>query len=302
MLAAFFGVLAAPGGAPKGVLDAASDVSPLRAGQMHAWNRAGEWNRSDHEMLALLDHPATRRFLRRDDDGSGLYRLSARTLLDRLRDEFDATELVHNFDANGWEDQGYSRAGFTAAKPMCGFDVTVDNSFNRTAWPNMWQLYRAGDLGHPDQSVIGESEERLFGFTPFASGGNGLPTKDEAADRLNWGGLNLYRRSTGNPACGPIMAIFSRAVIGEHALVTPVDSGLADIASDSRDLGSESFSRVVNPTEVSSHYVHRSLDAASTRKLPAKGSSDLVSMLPMHLRAFHHTRWLAGQDLSLIHI
>ena len=43
-----------------------------------------------------------------------------------------------------------------------------------------------------------------YGYPPFGNG-PARPSSAEAADRFVWGSLNIYRKASGNPVCGPMV-------------------------------------------------------------------------------------------------
>ena len=162
-------------------------------------------------LLSLLGAQATHEYLKQFDDGSRLHEASPAALLASLELEFESAELVHNFGDN--ED-----------KPFCGLDMSVNAGPTAEWFYNLWELNLKGVIPPPDAYWCEKIEVDIFGYPPFKDPAK--PDWDTASDRMVWGALNIFRKSLGNPVCGPVSAVISRRHVGLNALVTPTDSGM----------------------------------------------------------------------------
>ena len=217
------------------------------------------------ELLELLGAPATKRFMQRFDDGSELYRLDAAQLLARIREELDAAELVHNFGDN-------------ERKPYCGLDFTVEAGPSASWFYNLWELFLKGVVPVPDPYWCERIEVNVFGYPPFRDPKQ--PDWPSASDRLVWGALNIFRKSLGNPVCGPVSAVLSRRQVGRHALVTPVDSGIKQWAQLER----AKFARVVDDQGWRDGWQ------------PLSTPASLAHLLPAHVRFFRAAAGVVGEE------
>jgi hypothetical protein len=140
--------------------------------------------------------------------------------MQRFFDEVGAAELVHNF-------------GDADEEANCGFDITLALAPDLDEFENQWLLQTSGEVPvDPVQNVFSEwSETVIFGFPPMAN--VSAPDGPTAADRPIYAAANMYRGSGGNPQCGGISAVFSRAYLGPSSLlVTPLDTGLFEGSCD----------------------------------------------------------------------
>ena len=201
---------------------------PLSSVQQQVLQRARAQTPSvgqgEAQLLQLLGEEATRSYLRTFDDGSGLHELAPEVLLRRLYDELDAAEVVHNFEVAA--EHGSNQAPGAGTKPYCGPDTMVSFGPGTEWWYNLWELHLQDLIPAPRADLVDELERTLYGFPAFAR--EGRPSWAEASDRFVWGALNMYRKSTGNPVCGPVAAVFSRRRVGGNALVSPVDGGMVE--------------------------------------------------------------------------
>lgn len=189
-----------------------------------ARDRTPSLEQGEAQLLELLGEQATRDYLRTFDDGSGLYELEPEVLLQRLYDELDAAEIVHNFEVAA--EHGSNQAPGAGTKPYCGPDTMISFGPDTEWWYNLWELYLQDLIPAPRADLVDELERTLYGFPAFSRGSR--PDWAEASDRFVWGALNMYRKSTGNPVCGPVAAVFSRRRVGGNALVSPVDGGMVE--------------------------------------------------------------------------
>jgi hypothetical protein len=166
------------------------------------------------ETEALFRKPETKKYLKKFDDGSGLWKESPETLARRFWEEIDAAEVVHSFGDGDW------------AGANCGFDLTVDLGMKKKVFPNQWELQVSGEMpvDTTNNDFMEWSEVNLFNFPPFAN--TSTPDRQTSVSRPLYGAINMYRASGGNPQCGPVAAVLSREYIGMEAIVTPIDTGL----------------------------------------------------------------------------
>ena len=80
---------------------------------------------------------------------------------------------------------------------------------------------RLRDARRGRQLAPGDVEEELFGFPPFADPSS--PTYLEAADRLVYGALNLWKVDGGNPHFGSVSTVFSNAYVRNASLIAAID-------------------------------------------------------------------------------
>ena len=171
------------------------------------------------DALTLFSDPALAGFLAELDDGTGLQFLAPEDLMQRFFDEVGAAELVHNF-------------GDASDEANCGFDITLALAPDLDEFDNQWLLQTSGEIPVDSaQNTFSEwSETVIFGFPPFAN--VSAPDEQTANDRPIYAAANMYRGSGGNPQCGGISAVFSRAYLGSSVLVTPIDTGLFEGSCD----------------------------------------------------------------------
>jgi hypothetical protein len=182
----------------------AESLPAAKAASAAAWPR----------VLQLFAHPATQKYLRVFDDGSGLWKMSASALASTFFDAVNVAELVHNF-GDGVSDSA-----------NCGFDLTIALAAESDVFYNLWEQQALGIT--PVDSVNNEwtekAETEFFGFPPF--GDTSKPDMKTSASRPFYVAVDMYRTSGGNPQCGPVSAILSRSYIDDDILATPLDTGL----------------------------------------------------------------------------
>lgn len=234
------------------------------------------------ELRELIGSAETRRYLREFDDGSRLHSLSSGELLRRLRAEFAVLEVVHNFDVSGRH--GIDQGG--GAKVYCGPDLTTEAGPQAEWFYNEWELHLKNMTPVPDPKVVDDVQTQVFGFPTFAD--RRSPDWPTASDRFVWGALNIYRKSTGNPVCGPVAAVFSRAFIGDQAILSALDSGIRELVW--RDMHSQPandfYCGVVDCETIKDWREGFS---------PISSASEYLHLLPTHLQLLRGTRSLAGR-------
>ena len=164
-------------------------------------------------VLKLIDDPLTRRYLEQLDSRSGLHALPATVLRKRFWDALNAAELVHSFGDGD------------AKLANCGFDMSVAMGERAKVFYNQWQLQALGlvPVDAAGNIFTEWSEVHLFHFPPFNN--ESRPDLATASDRPFYAAVNMYRGSGGNPQCGPVAAVLSRAFVAERILAAPVDTG-----------------------------------------------------------------------------
>eukprot|EP01043_Picozoa_sp_COSAG02_P067476 COSAG02_NODE_10858_length_1844_cov_1.455899_1_plen_304_part_10 len=169
--------------------------------------------RAEPGLLKLFDDPLTRKHLQALDSKSGLHSLPASVLISRFWAALSAAELVHSFGDGD------------AKLANCGFDMSVSMGEHSKVFYNQWQLQALG-LVPVDTAgnVFTEwSEVEIFHFPRFKNESN--PDLSTASDRPFYAAVNMYRGSGGNPQCGPVAAVLSRAFIADRILAAPFDTG-----------------------------------------------------------------------------
>ena len=236
------------------------------------------------QLMALLDARATREWLAHFDASAGLHLLRASELYERLREELESAEVVHNFDVQGWggTNQGYNN------KPYCGQDTTVESGPQMEWFYNLYELWKHNIIQAPDYRLTNDIEEDMLGFPGFSSF---PPSDDEAADRIVWGALNLYRKSTGNPTCGPVSAIFAKKLIGPNALVSPVDSGIVwQFRGDIMGGNYNPYWQFILNDTIARNWYEPTQPSLST----SAGST--AHLIPTYVHAFTGSRFIAGDN------
>ena len=168
-------------------------------------------------VVALLDAPPTRSYLRQFDSGDQLYRMPSSALADRIERELNAAELIHNF--------GNPIPSSSRYKLGCGYDITLDSGAAAPDFYGQWVLQALGLVAvDPTNNLYTErAETNTFGYPPFANVSR--PDLLTAADRPVYGAINMFRDAVGNLQCGPIAAVLSKRFVGKSAIAWPVDTG-----------------------------------------------------------------------------
>ena len=169
-------------------------------------------------LLQHLDDPVLRRHLRECCRKKGVASWPAAKLLQELRSQAAAAELVHNFDSHNFETD-------------VTLDILADNATNYfpTLWPLRWLGFFGSTLkaawGHP-QSPEDAAEEGIFRLAPFG-GRFDLPRSwEQSASRLHYIALNMLRVDSGNEGFGHVAAIFSPSFRQDAVALSPLDTGL----------------------------------------------------------------------------
>ena len=129
----------------------------------------------------------------------------------------------------------------------------------------------------PDRFWCERIEVNVFGYPPFRDPSQ--PDWRSTSDRPVWGALNIFRKALGNPVCGPVSAVLSRRYVGQHALVTPVDSGLKQWAQ----LEHDKFKHIVDDQGWKDGWQ------------PLSTPASLVHLLPAAARFFRSSAELVGE-------
>lgn len=213
-------------------IQTASQIDLVRASAEEAQKASTS---AQGELLQLLDDHDFRRMLA--GCCPDIARISAASLLDRLRAEYRVAELAHSFWVN-YEDHIMK-------------DETVELCLNYDFFMNEWQTQLAHNASDgpahgtwpanvpgcnvsTDQWYPGQqgppwgcsqvAEELLFKCPPFDAGN--APTWDEAATRLIYGCLNTRQSDIGsNPIYGDVTAIFNHSYVDSMVVISAVDSG-----------------------------------------------------------------------------
>ena len=233
-------------------------------------------------LLALLDSHTTREWLQHFDEQAGLHRLSSMQLYGRLRDELEAAEVVHNFDVDGRSGrvQGFNE------KPYCGEDLLVEFGPQMEWFYNSYELWLHGLTNQPDYRFTNDVET-VMGFPDF---NDFPPPSRQAADRLVWGALNIHRKSTGNPVCGTISAVFAKKRIGPNAIVSPIDSGIMHQIGWDLDGHGTVWHGVAN-MELMARWEEPTVPSLAR-------STTYTHLIPTHVRAFAGSRFIAGDGYA----
>ena len=176
------------------------------------------------ELVAALDAGSFRTALA--ECCPHIAQLTAPALFAELEAEFAVTEQVHNIrlpDGGGGPGGG---------------DVTLALAKTLSWFPNLWELPFLSGHGGCD-SMQDNAEVELFGFRPFAEGGNAARW-DEVTQRPIYIAFNQMRLSLGNPIFGPISFVFSPAVVRNMTFVAPVDTGIWEMSCNHTGSGARS--------------------------------------------------------------
>lgn len=169
------------------------------------------------EVLNLIADEMTRKYLMELEPD--FLKLSPSELLERFWNEMSVSEIVHSFDN---------------PDHSCGRDITVEMAMTPdfTYFYNQWLLqslnYTVVDRGN--DRITEDVESNYFGFPQFTNA-NFSPTSDwrpdynTSADRPIYAAINMYRASGGNPQCGAVTAVMSRAYLKDQFVGAPVDTG-----------------------------------------------------------------------------
>ena len=234
-------------------------------------------------LLELLDLRATRSYLAHFDESAGLHLLSSTELLERVREELDVAEVVHNFEFSG---HGGTNQGWEW-KPYCGADVLTDFGEEMDWFYNIYELWLKDFIDQPDRALTDDIETDALGFPDFIAY---PPTEEEASDRIVWGALNIHRKATGNPVCGAVSAVFARKPIGPNALVTPLDSGVVhQVWNDIQRFGDSNWFQSLIDEDTVANWNNPTQPSLTT-------SESYVHLLPTHVRALSGSRFIAGDD------
>jgi len=108
-------------------------------------------------VLHLFAHPATQKYLRVFDDGSGLWKMSVSALASTFFDAINVAELVHNF-GDGVSDSA-----------NCGFDLTISLAAESDVFYNLWEQQALGitPVDPVNNEWTEKAETEFFGFPPF---------------------------------------------------------------------------------------------------------------------------------------
>jgi hypothetical protein len=177
------------------------------------------------ELVAALDAGSFRTALA--ECCPHIAQLTAPALFAELEAEFAVTEQVHNIrlpDGGGGPGGG---------------DVTLALAKTLSWFPNLWELPFLSGHGGCD-SMQDNAEVELFGFRPFAEGGNSAARWDEVTQRPIYIAFNQMRLSLGNPIFGPISFVFSPAVVRNMTFVAPVDTGIWEMSCNHTGSGARS--------------------------------------------------------------
>jgi hypothetical protein len=226
-------------------------------------------------LLSTFGSSAFKAWLSKFDDGSRLDLLDPNALLHRVEQELSIAEMVHNFGVTRGQDGN------------CGMDVSLSDGVGQPYFYNQWLLQALGLVPvDPDENKYAEGAETQFwGFPPFAN--VSAPDVPTAADRPVYSALNMYRIAAGNPQCGPVSAVFSRAYVGSQAIASPVDTGNYFILC-----GQGQTSGTVLPN------VTIDCTAWNPRGGELGVPTSLVHLLPGYARFYNETSVVAGAQFA----
>jgi hypothetical protein len=168
-------------------------------------------------VLNLIASDVTRKYLMELEPD--LLKLSPSELLDRFWRELSVAEIVHSF-----ENPGHS----------CGNDMTVTMAMEPhfDFFYNQWllQTLNYAPVDRDNDMITEDVESNYFGFPQFQNANfspnaTWIPDYNTSADRPFYAAINMYRASGGNPQCGAVTAVLSRAYLADQFVGAPFDTG-----------------------------------------------------------------------------
>ena len=138
------------------------------------------------------------------------------------------------------------------------------------------------------------SETTIFNFPPFANASQ--PDLATATDRPLYAAANMFRGSGGNPQCGSVAAIFSRAYVSDDKLLaSPLDTGMVAGFCDNFGNASDVLVGTIGNTSCL-------VCGAWPGGARTLGSPPYVQhLLEPYLRFYNATQNLAGPNYPYVH-
>eukprot|EP01060_Flectonema_neradi_P038981 TRINITY_DN8373_c0_g1_i1.p1 TRINITY_DN8373_c0_g1~~TRINITY_DN8373_c0_g1_i1.p1 ORF type:complete len:478 (+),score=64.88 TRINITY_DN8373_c0_g1_i1:92-1435(+) len=139
-----------------------------------------------------------------------LLRYSAEELHQQIHDEYQVTEICHNWEPMPWGN--------------IDGDLSLNSSIGQPYLYNQWQLASLGFTQKYPNVYSNRAEVMLYHMQNFSSP-TGIPTFQEASERLIYGATNLFKQSTGNGLFGGLTMVLNNTHIRNFTAIHATDSG-----------------------------------------------------------------------------
>ena len=127
-----------------------------------------------------------------------------------LNDEYQVTEVCHNWEPMPWGN--------------VDGDLSLNSTIGQKYFYNLWQLVTLGFTQNNPNIFSNRAEVMIYNLQNFSSP-TGIPTFQEASERLIYGATNFLKLSTGNGLFGGVTMVFNNTHIRNYTAIFGIDTG-----------------------------------------------------------------------------